>query len=90
LGKEIIEEGVEENGYKHVGFIGKNGRAIVVSSETQSIASIYANFSFLFLILVFTIIVVILFYASQYGLSKMNINIASKIQIYLNIAFYFR
>lgn len=87
LGKEIIEEGVEENGYKHVGFIGKNGRAIVVSSETQSIASIYANFSFLFLILVFTIIVVILFYASQYGLSKMNINIASKIQIYLNIAF---
>lgn len=85
--KEILEEGVEESGYKHVGFIGKNGQAIVVSSESRDLASIYANFSFLFLILVFTIIIVILCYALHYRFSKMNINIASKIQIYLNIAF---
>lgn len=87
LGKQILTSGIEENGFKHFGLIGKNGRAIVVSSESLSITAMYANFSFLFLILVFTIVLVILFYAVRYGFSNMNINIASKIQIYLNVAF---
>lgn len=86
-GGQVFQEGVEENGYRHIGFVNNKGKAIIVSSESQSIASIYANFSFLFLILVFTIIIVILCYALHYGFSMMNINIASKIQIYLNIAF---
>lgn len=87
--RKILEEGVEENGYKHVATISSksNGKMIVVSSEALSIGTIYANFSFLFLILVINIIIVVLIYAINYGFSITNMNITSKIQIYLNVSF---
>lgn len=84
---KIAEEGVVDNGYKHVGIFNKNGRKIIVSSEKLSPSTIYSNFSFLFLLLVITIIVTVLIYAVRYGFSKMNVNFATKIQIYLNVAF---
>ena len=86
-GKQISEEGIIDNGYNHVAVTNKNGRKIVVSSEQISLATIYSNFSFLFLILVVTIIFIILIYAIRYGFSNLNVNFATKIQIYLNVAF---
>lgn len=85
--KQISEKGIVDNGYNHVAVTNKNGRKIVVSSEQISIATIYSNFSFLFLILVITIIFIILIYAIRYGFSSLNVNFATKIQIYLNVAF---
>jgi two-component system, NtrC family, nitrogen regulation sensor histidine kinase NtrY len=86
-GVQISDEGIIDNGFSHVAIANKNGRKIVVSSEKISLATIYSHFSFLFLILVITIIVVILIYAIRYGFSKLNVNLATKIQIYLNVAF---
>ncbi len=86
-GKQISEEGIIDNGFNHVATINKNGRKIVVSSEKISLPTIYSNFSFLFLTLVITIIFVVLIYAIRYGFSNLNVNFATKIQIYLNIAF---
>ena len=86
-GKQISEEGIIDNGFNHVETVNKNGRKIVVSSEKISLPTIYSNFSFLFLTLVITIIFVVLIYAIRYGFSNLNVNFATKIQIYLNVAF---
>ena len=86
-GKQISEIGIIDNGYNHVATVNKNGRKIVVSSEKISLPTIYSNFSFLFLTLVITIIFVVLMYAIRYGFSNLNVNFATKIQIYLNVAF---
>lgn len=87
--RRILEDGIEENGYKHVATLSNksNGKMIVVSSEALSLGTIYANFSFLFLILVINIILIVLVYAINYGFSITNMNITSKIQIYLNVSF---
>ena len=86
-GGQISEEGIVDNGFSHVAIANKNGRKIVVSSEQITLAAIYSHFSFLFLILVIAIIAIILMYAIRYGFSKLNVNFATKIQIYLNGAF---
>lgn len=85
--KQITEAGIIDNGFYHVVTTNKNGRKIVVSSERINIPAIYSDFSFLFLTLVIIIILVILVYAIRHGFSNLNINFATKIQIYLNIAF---
>ena len=86
-GKQISEKGIVDNGFYHVATTNKNGRKIIVSSEKTSIPTIYSNFSFLFLTLVIIIISVILICAIYYGFSNLNINFATKIQIYLSVAF---
>lgn len=86
-GKQISDQGIIDNGFSHVATMNKNGRKIVVSSDEISLPTIYSNFSFLFLTLVIIIILVILIYAIHHGFSSLNINFATKIQIYLNVAF---
>lgn len=85
--KELYNQGISAYGYKHVGVMGKNGRSIVVSSKEIPVKNIYSTFSFLFLLLVVSIILIIIIFAIRYGFSRLNINFATKIQIYLNIAF---
>ncbi|MCY7350928.1 MAG: two-component sensor histidine kinase [Cytophagaceae bacterium] len=86
-GKILFEEGVELQDFRHLGITGENGRRIVVSSEVRFLVSMHASFSFLFLILVVFIIGLIIGYAVRYGFSTKRINFATKIQIYLHIAF---
>ena len=86
-GKQISNQGIIDNGFYHVATINKNGRKIVVSSDKITLPTIYSNFSFLFLSLVIIIILVILIYAIRHGFSNLNINFATKIQVYLNVAF---
>lgn len=84
---DLFDKGLVAYGYRHVGTKGTNGRQIVVSSLDFPIKRIYTSFSFLFLTLIVFVIVVMIGYAVAYGFSKMNVNFATKIQIYLNIAF---
>lgn len=83
----LFTEGVTYGGFKHFGVMGKNSRKIIVSSEEMTPSGIYSNFSFLFLILVVTIICVMLLYSMRYGFTRLNVSLATKIQIYLNVAF---
>ena len=83
----LYEKGVELNGYNHVGKIGQNGRKIVISARYQAWENLFANFSFLFLLSVLFIIIVMISYAVRYGWKNLNVNFATKIQLYINAAF---
>ncbi len=84
--KALYTTGILYENVRYVG--GKSGnKTIIFASTPPSNADIYANFSYLFLYLVITIIIGMLIYATNYGVSIVNINFATKIQIYLNLAF---
>ena len=84
----LFTTGISSNKYQHVARQGKDGRIVVVSSPEYPFRNIFSNFSFLYLLLVFTVILVILGYAINYRFSKLNINYSTRIQILLNLAFF--
>lgn len=84
----LYTTGVSAYEYKHLGQRGKSGRIIVVSSTDYPLNHIFSNFSFLYLILVLTVIGAIVAYAINYGLSRFRINYSTRIQILLNLAFF--
>ncbi len=84
----LFTTGVSNNKYQHVAQRSKDGRIVVVSSPEYPFGNIFSNFSFLYLLLVFTVILVILGYAINYRFSKLNINYSTRIQILLNLAFF--
>ncbi len=84
----LFESGVASSGYQHVAQRGKDGRIIVVSSAEYPFRNIFSNFSFLYLLLVLTVIIVILGYAINYGFSQFSVNYSTRIQILLNVAFF--
>lgn len=84
----LFDDGISSNGYQHVAQRGQNGRIVVVSSVEYPFRNIFSNFSFLYLLLVLSVLVVILGYAINYGFSAFNINYSTRIQILLNVAFF--
>lgn len=84
----LYTTGMIMNGYQHIGQRGKNGRLVIVSSAEYPFQNIFSNFSFLYLLLVLTVIVVIGAYAITYSLSQYGVNYSTRIQILLNIAFF--
>ncbi|MBC8154498.1 MAG: two-component sensor histidine kinase [Bacteroidetes bacterium] len=85
---DLYTTGISAYGYKHFGQRSRNGRTIVVSSADFPLNHIFSNFSFLYLVLVLTVIVAIVAYAINYGLSRFRINYSTRIQILLNLAFF--
>lgn len=85
---DLYLDGLELSEYKHIGLRGKNGRTIIVSSPKYPLNSIASNFSFLFLILVITVLIAIGTYAIRYQLAQFSLNYSTRIQILLNIAFF--
>jgi len=83
----LYEKGIELNDFTHVGKIGQNGRKIVISAKYQEWRNLFSNFSFLFLLSVLFIIIIMILYAIRYGLKNLNVNFATKIQLYINAAF---
>ncbi|SOD97533.1 sensor histidine kinase [Spirosoma fluviale] len=84
----LFVNGVPSNGYLHVAQRSQDGRIVVVSSAEYPFRNIFSNFSFLYLLLVLTVIIVILGYAINYGFSQFSINYSTRIQILLNVAFF--
>lgn len=84
----LFDSGLASNGYLHVAQRGQDGRIVVVSSAEYPFRNIVSNFSFLYLLLVLSVIVVILGYAINYGFSEFSINYSTRIQILLNVAFF--
>ena len=84
----LFANGISSNGYQHVAQRGRDGRIVVVSSAEYPFRNIFSNFSFLYLLLVLTVIIVIMGYAINYGFSQFNINYSTRIQILLNVAFF--
>ncbi|GAB3889138.1 HAMP domain-containing sensor histidine kinase [Spirosoma agri] len=84
----LYSTGLIANGYQHVGQRGQDGRIVVVSSAEYPFQNVFSNFSFLYLLLVLTVLLVIVTYAAYYGFSRLSINYSTRIQILLNVAFF--
>jgi two-component system, NtrC family, nitrogen regulation sensor histidine kinase NtrY len=86
--KKIFFEGVNTHGYNHIAVKGRNNHYIIVSSLVYSFKEVFSNFSFFFLVLIMFTLLFIISYATYYRFRKLNTNFSTKIQIYLNIAFF--
>lgn len=85
---KILLNGIEQNGYHHLMLKSDGGKQVVVTSKAYTFTNWFSNFSFLFLILVFIILCIIICYAVYYRFRPINVNFSTKIQIYLNIAYF--
>lgn len=83
----LFSDGLSADGYQHIAERGRDGRIAVVSSAAYPFRSAFANFSFLYLLLVLAVIGVITAYAVQYGFAR-SVNYSTRIQILLNVAFF--
>jgi two-component system, NtrC family, nitrogen regulation sensor histidine kinase NtrY len=86
--KEIFLEGIKIKGFHHIAVKGQNNKYVIVSSPVYSVKDIFSNFSFFSLILIMFILLFIISYAAYFKFSKVGTNFSTKIQIYLNIAFF--
>ena len=84
----LFTRGLLVNDYRHIAQRGQDGRIVIVSSAEYPFRNIFSNFSFLYLLLVLTVICAIIGYAINYGLSQFKVNYSTRIQILLNIAFF--
>ncbi|HLL93649.1 MAG TPA: HAMP domain-containing sensor histidine kinase, partial [Spirosoma sp.] len=84
----LFGEGLSANEFQHVAQRGRDGRLVIVSSAEYPYRSIFSNFSFLFLLLVLTVVLGIVANALDYGFSPFSINYSTRIQILLNVAFF--
>ena len=83
-----INKPFEFKGYKHVVVGDQSGHKIVVSSNEHPSSDIISNFSFLFLLKVFVLLVLTLFYASIIWFKGAQLTYSARIQLYLNVAFF--
>jgi two-component system, NtrC family, nitrogen regulation sensor histidine kinase NtrY len=75
-------------GYKHVIIKDQAGRNIIISSNAHPFSDIISNFSFLFLLQVFVVLVLTAGYSLYYTYNRSGLNYSTRIQLYLNIAFF--
>ncbi|GEO21967.1 hypothetical protein CQA01_25010 [Cyclobacterium qasimii] len=86
--KEIFTTGVLFNGYHHLA-VEYNDKVIVVSSRQYPNNYILADIAFLFVaFLIFTLLSVSVFLLLM-GINQLRFNYATKLQLYLNFAFFF-
>lgn len=84
---ELYNDGLHKNGFHHLG-VQSGEKTIVVSSLHEPVRIMVSNFSFLFLTFILATVTLIIVYAFYFSLKKVNLNFATKIQLYLNTAFF--
>ena len=85
---DFLEDDVVANNYHHLLIPKDNGQSIIVSSPKYPSSNILTNFSFLFLLLVFFLLVFITVYNLYIRHDNNKLNFNTKIQLYLNFAFF--
>jgi len=84
----LVEGGVEALGYQHLGII--NGEDLwVLSSPAISIKQFFGTLSLFFVVFVSLTFFAILFSVLLQGYRKFEFNYSTKLQLYLNFAFFF-
>ncbi len=84
----IFDRNVRIQGFNHKAFMSEGGRFVVVSSKEPDLGARFANFSFLFLVYIFTILLILIAVTIYQSLLHIRLNYAAKIQLYLNFAFF--
>ncbi len=84
----LVTKGVEALGYQHLGI--KNGEELwVLSSPVVSIKQFFGTFSLFFVVFVFLTFLSILGSVLMQGYRNFEFNYSTKLQLYLNFAFFF-
>ncbi|NJL14026.1 MAG: hypothetical protein HC913_14130 [Microscillaceae bacterium] len=78
---------IRYEGYTHVAEEG-GSKKIVVSVPVYDLWSVFSNFAFLFLWLVLIVVLFIVIYSLVNRLQGLRVSFATRIQFYLNIAFF--
>jgi len=84
----IFTRGTNFAGSHHLAVRGPSKRVAVISSVTYPLRNVLANFSFLFIIFIFCLILFIIIYVFIYKRRSVKLNYATRIQLYLNLAFF--
>lgn len=82
------EQEINMGDYSYLIIDGEADEYIVISSKAYSWASAFSNFSFLFLILVFVLLLLVGLYSINFAFKSENLSFSTKIQLYLNAAFF--
>ena len=82
------EYGILLDGWRHIAGEDADNRLIVVSTSYNRLDKVVSNFSFLFLLIVFLILLFIGLYVLFASYSRINMNYSAKIQLNLNLAFF--
>lgn len=84
----LLDENVLIQGFNHKAYKGEGNKVVIVSAKEPTIGARFANFSFLFLVYVFSILLILIFVTLYQGAKQIKLNYATKIQLYLNFAFF--
>ena len=85
---QLFDKSIRIQGYNHKAFLGENNRFVIVSAKVPTLGSRFANFSFLFLIYIFTILLILFAVTFYQRVLHVKLNYSAKIQLYLNFAFF--
>ncbi|MEM9858489.1 MAG: ATP-binding protein [Bacteroidota bacterium] len=85
---KLFETAIHYEEYWHTAVRDADSRVVVISSEDHPITDVFSNFSFLFLLQVFIILIALGIYSIYFALQTENLNYSAKIQLYLNLAFF--
>jgi signal transduction histidine kinase len=86
--KSLYKDGYEHQDFKHLSVKGERGRSIVVSVPVYAFKNVFANFSLLFLVLILVFTQVLLFYGLINYAKRIRVTFATRIQLFLNAAFF--
>ncbi|RIW17274.1 two-component sensor histidine kinase [Algoriphagus lacus] len=85
---QLFESGILVQGYHHFGL--RNGEEVIVlSSPTLSLSQFFGNISLFFVAFVFLTFLAILLNTLLKGYRDFEFNYSTKLQLYLNFAFFF-
>lgn len=84
----LYGEGLEQLAWHHIGLRGVQGENIVISSPRYPSLGVVTNFSLLFLLVILFILLLIIVHAAIATLRGIKSNYATRIQIFLNLAFF--
>ena len=85
---ELVDRGVDILGYQHLGI--KNGEELwVLSSPIITVKQFIGNLSLFFVVFVFLTFLSIVLSVLMQGYRKFEFNYSTKLQLYLNFAFFF-
>ena len=85
---KLYSTGIKQAGYHHFGYESTNGKIYVISTPIYKVSYFFANFSFLFIILSFLFLIALIAYAIYFNLKGRALNYITKIQLFLNLAFF--
>ncbi len=86
--KKLFIEGLTIKGFHHLGIKSADGKVVIVSTEEYILKNTLSNFSFIFFLLLIFVLCFIAGYIYYFQSRSVHLNYATKILVYLNVAFF--